>query len=129
MWSPTYFTPLIVLVIRTGTTFFASAYNVGRMALSVRSFGDLAQRRHGSECVYHQRELRIPFATADHATIAKRAIEVDAELQPHAAKRVLGVEDNVLVALVLVCWQHAGFPSHRCTDRSKPRRFGWRGLL
>lgn len=44
--------------------------------------------------------LRIPFPSAQHAIIARDAIDVDAELQPHAVKRVLTVEDNVLVALV-----------------------------
>jgi len=44
------------------------------------------------------RTVRIPFASAKHATIAKQAIEVDAELQPHAVERTLIVEDDVLVA-------------------------------
>jgi EKC/KEOPS complex subunit PCC1/LAGE3 len=30
--------------------------------------------------------------------IAKQAIEVDAELQPHAVKRILTVEDEILIA-------------------------------
>jgi len=30
--------------------------------------------------------------------IAKQAIEVDAELQPHAVERILTVDDNTLVA-------------------------------
>ncbi|KAF8339566.1 uncharacterized protein EI90DRAFT_2907177, partial [Cantharellus anzutake] len=42
--------------------------------------------------------IRVPFLTADHALIAKRAIEVDPERQPHLAKRTLTVEGNVLVA-------------------------------
>lgn len=46
------------------------------------------------------RTVRIPFASAKHATIAKQAIEVDAELQPHAVERTLIVEDDVLVACV-----------------------------
>ncbi|KAI0044028.1 transcription factor Pcc1, partial [Auriscalpium vulgare] len=42
--------------------------------------------------------VRIPFATAHHASIAKQVIEVDRELQPQAVKRVLEVQDDVLVA-------------------------------
>jgi len=42
--------------------------------------------------------IRVPFGTANHALIAKRAIEVDPERQPHVAKRMLTVEDNILVA-------------------------------
>jgi EKC/KEOPS complex subunit PCC1/LAGE3 len=39
--------------------------------------------------------------SSDHARIAKQVIEVDAELQPRAVKRILDVEDKDLVALVL----------------------------
>lgn len=42
--------------------------------------------------------MTISFGTAYHALIAKRVIEVDPERQPHAVKRTLTVEDNVLVA-------------------------------
>ncbi|KDQ57327.1 hypothetical protein JAAARDRAFT_131071, partial [Jaapia argillacea MUCL 33604] len=42
--------------------------------------------------------IRIPFLSSHHATIAKNAIEVDGELQPHAVKRALTVEEDVLVA-------------------------------
>ncbi|TFK49955.1 transcription factor Pcc1, partial [Heliocybe sulcata] len=42
--------------------------------------------------------VRVPFASAKHAAIAKQVIEVDRELQPHAVKRSLTVEDDVLVA-------------------------------
>jgi len=42
--------------------------------------------------------VQIPFATAKHAMIAKQAIEVDAELQPHAVERILTVEDEILIA-------------------------------
>ncbi|EIM91080.1 transcription factor Pcc1, partial [Stereum hirsutum FP-91666 SS1] len=42
--------------------------------------------------------IRIPFATNKHATIAKQVIEVDRELQPHAVKRDLSVEGDVLIA-------------------------------
>ena len=45
-----------------------------------------------------QRTVRIPFASAKHAAIAKQAIEVDAELQPHAVERILMVEDDTLIA-------------------------------
>ena len=44
--------------------------------------------------------LRIPFASSRHATIAKQVIEVDAELQAKAVKRKLETEDDVLVAYV-----------------------------
>jgi len=42
--------------------------------------------------------IRVPFRSAGHALIAKRAIEVDPERQPRVAKRTLAVEDNVLIA-------------------------------
>ncbi|KAI5983354.1 CTAG/Pcc1 family, partial [Pisolithus albus] len=42
--------------------------------------------------------VHIPFANNGHAIIAKRVIEVDAELQKDAVKRTLAVEDNQLVA-------------------------------
>lgn len=44
------------------------------------------------------RTVRIPFASAKHALIAKQAIEVDAELQPHAVERLLAVEGDILIA-------------------------------
>jgi len=47
---------------------------------------------------WHTVTVRIPFASAKHATIAKQAIEVDAELQPHAVQRMLLVEDDTLIA-------------------------------
>jgi EKC/KEOPS complex subunit PCC1/LAGE3 len=47
---------------------------------------------------WHHIELRIPFASPEHATIARDAIEVDAELQAQAVKRTLRVEDSVLIA-------------------------------
>ena len=43
------------------------------------------------------RTLEIPFATAEHASIAKQVIEVDAELNPQAVKRELSVKDDVLI--------------------------------
>jgi EKC/KEOPS complex subunit PCC1/LAGE3 len=42
--------------------------------------------------------VEIPFASAKHASIAKQAIEVDAELSPQAVKRELSVNDNKLIA-------------------------------
>jgi len=42
--------------------------------------------------------VRIPFASAKHASIAKQVIEVDAELQLHAVQRILMVEDDTLIA-------------------------------
>ncbi|GLB40312.1 putative transcription factor Pcc1 [Lyophyllum shimeji] len=47
---------------------------------------------------WHNITLQIPFASNKHATYAKQAIEVDAELQPQAVKRTLEVDDNVLIA-------------------------------
>jgi len=47
-----------------------------------------------------RRTLEIPFASHKHATYAKQAIEVDAELQPQAVKRMLDVKDNLLIAYV-----------------------------
>ena len=46
------------------------------------------------------RTVRIPFASNKHASIAKQAIEVDAELQKDAVKRTLMVEGDDLIALV-----------------------------
>ncbi|KIK19702.1 hypothetical protein PISMIDRAFT_107181 [Pisolithus microcarpus 441] len=51
-----------------------------------------------SETIWHTVTVHIPFANNGHATIAKRVIEVDAELQKDAVKRTLAVEDNQLVA-------------------------------
>ncbi|KAI6123593.1 transcription factor Pcc1-domain-containing protein [Pisolithus thermaeus] len=51
-----------------------------------------------SETLWHSVTVHIPFANNGHATIAKRVIEVDAELQKNAVKRTLRVEDNQLVA-------------------------------
>jgi EKC/KEOPS complex subunit PCC1/LAGE3 len=47
---------------------------------------------------WHTITIRIPFASAKHAEIALQAIQVDPELQPHAVKRTLSVEDDVLIA-------------------------------
>ncbi|KAI0034228.1 Pcc1-domain-containing protein [Vararia minispora EC-137] len=47
---------------------------------------------------WHTITVKIPFANATHASYAKQVIEVDRELQPHAVKRVLAVDDSVLVA-------------------------------
>jgi len=43
------------------------------------------------------RTVEIPFATAEHASIAKQVIEVDAELNAQAVKRELSVKDDVLI--------------------------------
>ncbi|KAL0954513.1 hypothetical protein HGRIS_003480 [Hohenbuehelia grisea] len=48
---------------------------------------------------WHTTTVRIPFASPKDAMIAKQVIEVDAELQPQAVKRMLSVEDDVLVAV------------------------------
>lgn len=47
---------------------------------------------------WHKVTIEIPFASSKHALIAKQAIEVDPELQPHAVKRQLVVEDEKLIA-------------------------------
>ncbi|KAI0064974.1 Pcc1-domain-containing protein [Artomyces pyxidatus] len=47
---------------------------------------------------WHTITVRIPFANAKHAATAKQVIEVDRELQPQAVRRVLSLEDNILVA-------------------------------
>ena len=44
------------------------------------------------------RTVRIPFASAKHASIAKQVIEVDKELQPQAVQRTIEVEGDYLVA-------------------------------
>ena len=52
------------------------------------------------------RSVRIPFANPEHASIAKRVIEVDSELQAHLVKRSLDVEDCELIGCVpsnLIC--------------------------
>lgn len=41
--------------------------------------------------------MRIPFASAKHATIAKDVIGVDRELQPHAVRRIMTIEGEELV--------------------------------
>ncbi|KAJ8521931.1 hypothetical protein ONZ45_g1450 [Pleurotus djamor] len=48
---------------------------------------------------WHKITVRVPFASPKHALIAKQTIEVDAELQPHAVKRHLDIDGDVLVAL------------------------------
>jgi len=47
---------------------------------------------------WHTVTLEIPFASTKHASIAKRVIEVDPELNPQAVKRELSVQDNRLIA-------------------------------
>jgi len=47
---------------------------------------------------WHSVTLTIPFASDQHALIAKKTIEVDSELQAHAVKRTIEVEGNMLVA-------------------------------
>ncbi|KAF8632261.1 hypothetical protein AX15_002006 [Amanita polypyramis BW_CC] len=47
---------------------------------------------------WHRVTIEVPFASPKHALIAKQVIEVDPELQPHAVKRVLIVEDEKLIA-------------------------------
>jgi len=47
---------------------------------------------------WHTINVEIPFASSKHASIAKQVIEVDAELQAHAVKRELSVQDDKLIA-------------------------------
>ncbi|KAI0685516.1 transcription factor Pcc1-domain-containing protein [Cytidiella melzeri] len=47
---------------------------------------------------WHTVTVRVPFASTQHASIAKQVIEVDRELQPHVVKRSIEVEDDVLIA-------------------------------
>ncbi|KAJ7067034.1 CTAG/Pcc1 family [Mycena amicta] len=47
---------------------------------------------------WHTITVRIPFASPKHASIAMQAIQVDPELQPHAVKRTLALENEFLVA-------------------------------
>ena len=49
--------------------------------------------------MYVLRTVRIPFASARHASIAKQVIEVDRELQAQAVKRSLTTEEDELIAL------------------------------
>ncbi|KAF9784934.1 CTAG/Pcc1 family [Thelephora terrestris] len=51
-----------------------------------------------SEHVWHTVAITIPFLSEEDAQIAKLALDVDRELQPHAVKRVLEVQGNNLVA-------------------------------
>ncbi|KAE9391372.1 transcription factor Pcc1 [Gymnopus androsaceus JB14] len=46
---------------------------------------------------WHSVSVKIPFASEKHALIAKQTIEVDSELQPHAVKRTIEVEGNILI--------------------------------
>ncbi|KAF7312406.1 hypothetical protein MIND_00254000 [Mycena indigotica] len=47
---------------------------------------------------WHTITVRIPFASGKDADIARQVIEVDPELQPHAVKRTITVEGDVLIA-------------------------------
>ena len=47
--------------------------------------------------ISNSRSVRIPFLTPKHASIVKKVIEVDRELQPHAVKRTLETEGEVLI--------------------------------
>ncbi|KAI0264477.1 transcription factor Pcc1-domain-containing protein [Gloeopeniophorella convolvens] len=47
---------------------------------------------------WHKISVRVPFATPHHASIAKQALDVDRELQPHAVHRQLALDGPVLVA-------------------------------
>ncbi|KIM33378.1 hypothetical protein M408DRAFT_61369, partial [Serendipita vermifera MAFF 305830] len=41
--------------------------------------------------------IRVPFASKEHATIARDVIAVDRELQAHAVKRSMAIEGDELV--------------------------------
>ena len=45
----------------------------------------------------HSATIKIPFANEAHATIAKRAILVDRELNAHLVERTMSVEGSVLI--------------------------------
>ncbi|KAF9007599.1 CTAG/Pcc1 family [Cyathus striatus] len=47
---------------------------------------------------WHTVTVQVPFASSNHASIAKQAIEVDLELQPQAVKRTISVQGDKLVA-------------------------------
>jgi len=51
-----------------------------------------------SEPTWHTVTVTIPFLSEGDAQIAKRALDVDRELQPHAVKRMLEVQGTNLVA-------------------------------
>jgi len=46
---------------------------------------------------WHTVTMRVPFVSAEHASIAKQVIEVDPELQPKAVRRTVETEAEVLV--------------------------------
>ncbi|GJE88732.1 CTAG/PCC1 family protein [Phanerochaete sordida] len=50
------------------------------------------------DSTWHTVTVRVPFASPQHASIAKQVIEVDRELQPQVVKRTLALEGDVLVA-------------------------------
>ncbi len=43
------------------------------------------------------RQLRIPFPTAEHATIAKRALSVDRELNASHVSRSIELDGSVMI--------------------------------
>jgi len=53
---------------------------------------------NGDDLSWHTVIVRVPFASAKHASIAKQVIEVDRELQPQVVKRTLDVDGDVLIA-------------------------------
>ncbi|CAL1716681.1 unnamed protein product [Somion occarium] len=53
---------------------------------------------NGDENKWHTVTVRVPFASEQHASIAKQVIEVDRELQPDVVKRTIEVDKNELVA-------------------------------
>ncbi|KAG8935067.1 hypothetical protein FRC01_009107 [Tulasnella sp. 417] len=51
-----------------------------------------------AETQWHTMTIKLPMVSEEHATIVKRVIDVDKELQSHVVKRTLTTEGNVLVA-------------------------------
>jgi len=47
---------------------------------------------------WHTITVKIPFASSKHADIARRVLQVDAELQPQFVKKTLTTEGDLLVA-------------------------------
>lgn len=50
-----------------------------------------------AEDEWHTVTIRVPFASKEHATIARDVIAVDRELQAHAVKRSMAIEGDELV--------------------------------
>ncbi|KAH8834197.1 transcription factor Pcc1-domain-containing protein [Flagelloscypha sp. PMI_526] len=71
-------------------------YSRTRLAHSVRQFSPFCRLLISTPTFF--RTIRAPFSASHDASIAKRSIEVDRELQPQAVKRTLSIEGDELVA-------------------------------